>query len=170
MLKLETMLKLEIGFPANQYFVHIHTANFCSSQVYPRLFEVENPILGQHNQDVVSQMKYTTVVDFLECWCMSILFPTTGCEPPLPVMLCPFLSSSKFNPPRFWHCECMLFHSWLQHAMTTSVTLSCFLSCSSSLSFSSFSAPVVSLLQTTHLSSVWIDSQDLVFLFYSVLF
>jgi len=59
----------------------------------------------------------------------------------------------------------MLFHSWLQHAMTTSVTFSCFLSCSSSLSFSSFSAPFVSLLQTTHHSSVWIDSQHLVFLF-----
>ena len=74
-----------------------------------------------------------------------------------------------FNPLRFWRCECMLFHSWLQHAMTTSVTFSCFLSCSSSLSFSSFSAPVISLLQTTHCSSVWIDSQDLVFLFYSAL-
>jgi len=62
---------------------------FASSQVYPRLFEVGNPILRQHNQDVVSQMKYTTVVYFQECWCMSLLFPPPGCEPPLPVMLYP---------------------------------------------------------------------------------
>jgi len=64
------MLKLEsrLSFPAYQYFVHIQfIVQTFASQVYLCLFEVGNPILGQHNQDLISQMKYTTVVDCQEC-------------------------------------------------------------------------------------------------------
>ena len=102
-------------------------------------------------------MKYTTVVDFQECWCMSLLFPTNA-------LSTSFIFSIHLSSDQ--HCECMLFHSWLQHAMTASVTYSCFLSCSSSLVSSSFSAPVVSLLQ---FSLNWLSGSGISFLLKSVL-
>jgi len=139
---------------------------FASSQVQPRLFEVGNPILGQHisrcslTNEIYNCCRLSGMLMYVPSLSNHWLWASSSRN----ALSISFIFSIYLSTD--WHCECMLFHSWLQHAMTTSVTYACFLSCSSSLSFSSFSAPVVSLLQ---FSLKWLSGSGISFLLKSVL-